>query len=366
MSCRSGFAAIALAFCGLAGAQNPLPPAVAELRNYIIRIVEADRKIVKERPASLNLDAEIAGLTRLVESGQLNLLSTSIAYYYRARAGTAVNLVRIRNGLSPDVALGRSALADYDRVLSANVEVPQIGVTINDALYGAGVVARTYLDDVPLAYRYWSRCAARGQAGCLNIMAQARLTGAGGVYVDLPSAIELHKKVYETGTEFTCAGAFSALAVSRILYFGSFGPLTVDDLAWLGRANALLDQLAKGLQTNNPCDRVRFDVTEYLLYLARGETRQPILERALQRAEHDWERTMLSYLLGTVSEAEFRKAAAGNASRDAACDMYFAGLWHAEIRNEAASAKAYLQAMSGLGRDFCDAQLALAKLKYSR
>jgi hypothetical protein len=365
---RSWFAIASLAFSGGAAAQNAvpqnqLPPSVVELRRYVILIGEAQQKVYRENPASLSLDVEIAGLTNLLQSSQLTAEGSSVAYYYRARAETVVNDVRVRNGRKPDIELGRNALADYDKVLSANIEVDPLGVTINDALYGAGVVARTYLADVPLAYQYWSRCAERGQAGCLNIMAHAKLTGAGGVKVDVPGSIELHKKVYDTGTDFTCAGAFSALAVSRIIHFESIGSLTVDELAWLDRANLLLDKLGLALQTKNPCNRVIFDVAEYLIRMARGDTRRPILERALARAEIDWQRTMISYLLGAVGEAAFRNAAAETGSKEAACDMYFAAMWRADAGHDEARAKDYYRLMSELGGDVCDAPLALAKLK---
>ena len=345
-----------------AGAQNP----TEQLRDAALNVLRAWDEAREKPNAPVRLDAEMATLTALIESGQLNLLGLSIASYYRGEAGTLINSARLAARQPADAALARRTLADFDRVIAAEIEIAEWRVSIAGAAYSAGSVARNALDLVPQAYAYWEICAQRNHAGCLNIMAAARLTGVGGVEVDLQQSLDLHRKVYDTGTAYTCAGAYSALATSEIIHFGAMRPVTVDEFEWLKRAGALLDELAVKLKNDNPCKRVRFEVTEYLMRLDSGDDRRPVLERALKRADAEDEKVMVGYLLGNVSEADFRKAAGANRNKDAACDMYFAAAWHAEIRKAFELARDHHGFMSALGGDHCRTELALLQLKYKR
>lgn len=142
--------------------------------------------------------------------------------------------------------------------------------------------------------------------------------------------------------------------------------MTVDEFEWLKRAHALLDELTVTLKNDSPCSRLRFEVAEYLMRLDSGDDRRPLLEGALKRADTDEEKVMVGYLLGSVSEAEFRKAASGNRNKDEACVMYFAAAWRAEITQADALARDHHGFMSNLGRDHCGTELALLKLKYGR
>jgi hypothetical protein len=336
-----------------------------DLRQSIVDVVRIQDTINKGN-LLVDLAPAIAALTRSIESGQLNPVGLSVAHFYRGTAASLSSLVLSKMNRPPDVALARTAKADFDRVIAMGIDVPEVRVTVADAMYVAGVVLRNDLDSVPEAYSYWEKCAERSHAGCMNIMASAALIGEAGVKVDLARSLDLHRKVYETGTSYTCAGAYSALAASWIVYFGDMRGLAVTDLDWLKRAGLLLDEVSKMLGTNNPCDRVRFEISEYLIRSSRGDAERSMLESALKRADTPEEKAVADYLLGSMGEEEFRSAASRTKDKDTACTMHFMAMWNAEIQKRPTVARDHHRFMSRLGRDFCRSELALASMKYKR
>jgi hypothetical protein len=338
----------------------------SDIRNSANAILRAEKQFDSKDYASINLRAEIDLLTKALDAGVLNPVGRAIAYYWRGNAYMLLNWVRLKTEKPADTTLARNALADFDQVLAHGVDIPDWRVSVADTAYSAGLVARNHLDSAEDAYRYWQRCADQGHAGCLNIMASARLTGAGQVQVDLNQSLELNKRVYDTGTDYQCAGAFSALAIAHILYFGRVDQVTVDALEWMRRAYLLLDELAERRKEKNPCERSRFEVHEYLLRLGRGEERPQLLRTALERAEVNEQKILATYLLGTTNEAAFREAAAKNTDKNVSCDMYFIAFWHADVRKDAARSQEYLRLMSTLGADYCRIELALAGLRKTK
>lgn len=196
-TCGAAAALLVLAMLAApAAAQSP----TEQLRGAALNVLRAWDEAREKPDAPVRLDAEMETLTALIESGQLNPLGLSIASYYRGEAGTLINSARLAARQPADAALARRTLADFDRVIAGESDIAEWGVSIAGAAYNAGSVARNALDLVPQAYAYWEICAQRNHAGCLNIMAAARLTGTGGVEVDLQQSLELHRKVYDTGT----------------------------------------------------------------------------------------------------------------------------------------------------------------------
>jgi hypothetical protein len=335
---------------------------VEDIRQSAITILKAQAAFDGGATAGLRLDGEIVTLTRLLNGSELDEYTQATAHYYRAQAAMLNNNLRVKNKQRPDADLARRAIEDYDWVIERNRDVRQMRVSVANAAYNAGLAARNFLGDVPLAYKYWQKCAQREHAGCMNMMASAKVTGEGGVAVDVPGALELHKQVYDTGTSFTCAGAYSALATAQILYFSGAQGLTVGELDWLKRANLLLDEVAAERKWKSPCNRPRFRVAEYLMRLDRGEDRPSVLAGVAETADEPEEKVAVGYLLGGVSEAAFREAAAKGSDRESICEMQFAALWYAEIKKDAKASADHYQALSSLGQ--CTAELALVKMKY--
>jgi hypothetical protein len=213
-----------------------------------------------------------------------------------------------------------------------------------------------------LAYEYWEKCAAHRHAGCLNIMASARLTGAGGVAVNVAESIRLNEEVYQTGTDYRCAGANSALVIAQILHFTGARGQAVDDLAWLRRANGLLDELARDGNSDDLCGRSVFEASEYLFRLGGGEDRKEVLAAAGARKAGNAYKLVVDYLLGTISPQAFRDALAGVPVRHVACRMNFLAAWHARLLKNDALAERHRAALGQPGADQCAIEAALLNL----
>ena len=334
-----------------------------DLRDSVHGVFQAVVAQSAGRNADVDLEREVAALTRIIDTGGLNGAGLSVAHFWRAQAQTSMNWSRMRRGMPVDKEAARTSLADLDRTIEQGVDIPDWHVSHAEALYMAGTVARNHIEDSKLAYGYWEKCAALRHAGCLNIMASARLTGAGGVAVDLAESIRLNEEVYQTGTDFRCAGAHSALVIAQILHFTGAQGRAVDDLGWLKRANDLLDEMARDGTSDDLCGRSMFEVTQYLFVLARGEDRKALLVPAVPRKAGNAYKPLVDYLLGALSPQAFRDALAAVSIKHVACRMNFAAAWHASLRNDAALAERHRAALKQFGADHCAIESALLTLR---
>ncbi len=343
--------------CLLAGSARP---AVADdLADAVRGVRIAQGEFRKRTLSSLNLDVEMRAITKAIDSGKLSPARSAFAHYYRATAGNLVNAVRVRNGERLDIALAQSTLKDYEKAIADGTDAA--GVT--NAMYGAGSVARAHLGDLPAAYRYWDKCAQRGHAGCMNIMAWARVTGIAGIPISIPEALDLHKKVYATGTKFICAGVFSASAIGHIIHFAGLKPADGDELEWFRRAVALNDQAAEEQKGSDPCHRAGLEIDQYLVRLSRGDDRKELLRSARERATREDDKPIVEYLLGKLSDQQLRQAASGVRERNVSCNMFFTAWWKAQLAKNAALAREHRGLMAKEEGNRCENHLALVRLK---
>ena len=311
-------------------------------------------------PANAGFDREIAALTQLLEGGKLNESGRVVALYYRGDANLLVNAARAGANRAPDVAAAREALADYDRVIKHGKDVPDWGVDVSNAAYYAGWVAQRYLDSVPLAYAYWEKCADMGHHGCLMNVADARVSGAGGVKVDVDQALALNSQVFNSGTTYGCAGAYAARNNALIVFFTASRRPPAEALEWLERSKRLLDALPP-----DSCARTRFDVIEYLMrYSADDPGRGAHLKLAAQRAASEDDRAILRYL-NRGDEDAFRAQIARTPTKAAKCDLHFIAMWNAEVNRNGGLARDHYGAMKQIGPEACGTELAYMK-KFDR
>lgn len=357
MTWRHFAVALVVALATPAGAQD----ATAELRESAQAVLRADELVQQRRPAEVDLAQAVATLTRVLATEELNPAGRTIAHYWRGRASMTLNWARIGKGEPPDRATTNQSLEDFERVIAAGVDAQGWGATVPEAMYFAGVVARNHLDNENLAYGYWQRCAALNHAGCLGLVALARLTGAGGVAVDLPQSLEMHRKVYETGTKYRCAGAYSALASANTIYFARMKS-AVDELAWMARAAKLLDELGELERLPNPCERAGFEISEYLMRLARGERRPELLKSAAKRAGEADYAPLARYLLGESTRESFEASVGKIALAPTACSVRLLAWWNAELAKDARQSRTHLDAMKALGEQ-CRISLAFVALQ---
>ena len=338
-------------------------PACADAVADRLKAIKADIDAVKGdtsdyTAASNKLKKDIADLGQMIAAKQLNDKGALVAYEFRGEAQQKLNSLNGQQKKPYDLALARSALADFDRVIAAGVEVKGWFV-LDNVPYLAGLVAYNQLASVPLAYSYWDKCAAMNHAGCLNIMAGAHITGKGGVKIDFAQALALHKKVYLTGTGYVCAGAFSADSIALISHLTHTRFDNVDELTWFARANELLDKLG----AEDRCGRAGVDLDEYLVRLARGESASAVLDRAGSRLKaDDPQRAIVALFQGKIDDASLSKAAAHAKYDYERCTLHFDALWFDTLKGNKEAALAHWQALTEVPGQKCATELAYTKL----
>jgi len=363
--------ALALLQPAAAGAEGAAPPAennpgqalgaAMKLRSTVERVQQIEAQIrAGDDAAADGLPREIDTLSLVIDEDRLSPGATALAYYYR---GLARKLQAERHrelGGADDRAWARATLADFDAALGLG---PEAAIAAS-AEYLAGGVAYNALHDNATAYGYWERCAALDHVACLGIVADAKLTGADGKPVDPPRALTLHRKIFDTGIAFNCAGAYSALAIAEITHFTQATPAPAEALAWMERADALLDALAARFNNNQSlCDRGAFELTEFLLRLSAGERRNGLLSAAGEHAGTPQTKAMAEYFSGAIDDGALAQALA-KTDEPARCEAHFLALWYLELTKETARAEAQFRAMTALGESNCRSRLTFAhKLK---
>ncbi|HUQ26241.1 MAG TPA: hypothetical protein VM140_11255 [Burkholderiales bacterium] len=308
-------------------------------------------------PADVNLDPQIAALTKIIDDGKLNEAGRTVALYYRGDANLLVNAARVGANRPVNVDAAREALADYDRVIKQGKDIADWGVDVSNAAYYAGWIAQRYLSSVPLAYSYWEKCADMGHSGCLMTVALARVSGDGGVKVDVDQALALNSQVFNSGTNYGCAGAYAARNNALIIFFTKTKRPAGEALEWLDRSKRLFD--------SNSCARARFDIIEYLMrYSADDPKRGAQLQAAARHAETDDDRAILRYLANGDEDA-FRAQIARNPTKAGKCDLHFIAMWNAEVNRNGGVARDHYKGMQDIGTEACGPELAYVK-KFGR
>ncbi|PYX49195.1 MAG: hypothetical protein DMG79_09440, partial [Acidobacteria bacterium] len=201
----------------------------------------------------------------------------------------------------------------------------------------------------------WEKCAWNLHAGCMSNLASARVTGAGGEKIDLQEALTLHSSVYNTGSRFHCAGAFSAMSIAEINYFTGVRRPGDDELEWTKKADDLLDNMETAGNNRNNCQRASLEVDEFLFELALGHRDDNILQDALSRLDDDSkpDQALIQFISGAIDEAGFNAAMNSSKSQSERCSAYFDAMWYAELRGEGAMAKRYHQHLVDIGTFHC-------------
>jgi tetratricopeptide (TPR) repeat protein len=301
------------------------------------------------------LAGDIDVLSRFIERGGVRDAALASAYYYRAEARVAQNSARRAKREKLDAPAARAALADFDKAIALNPDP----LTVADAEYQAGGVAN-WLGDLPLAFSYWRRCAELDHAGCLNVLAYAKLSGFGGEQIDVEQSLELNKKVFKTGIAYTCAGAVSALMIATTIHFSNGGG-DAEALTWLGRAYGLLDELAAAHNGADICGRSSYQIAEFLIRLGQGERRATLIEQARDHARGAYIKAIAQYMLGSIDDAALREVLASESPKMEACDAHFDALWYLELSKRHDKAQEHFDAMARLGTTACGVNLFFAR-----
>lgn len=343
---------------------NDAPVPVVDFPTAVQDVQRVERKSEPGRDEIPNLKLDVRMLDATLNGRKVDASDAMVARYFRAVALSMINTVHERDGEAMDVSGARTARTDLDKIIGAKqilTYVPEVNRT--NAEFRAGSVARNQLHDEPLAYSYWEKCASDGHAGCMNIMASARITGSGGQRVDLNEALALNTSVYNSGIKFQCAGAFSAMNIAEINYFTGVRRPGDDELEWIRKADGLLDQVEAMTSNRNVCQRAELEVEEFLFQLSQGHRDDNILQDALSRMDENSATTKaeIQFISGALDEVGFSAVVNSSKSQDERCSAYFDAMWYAELRGESAMARRFDQKLVDIGKFHCGEGLVFAK-----
>ena len=320
--------------------------ASVELRKIVDGVNRARYEGVADHAHTITELTELAQqITTFLEKETLTPQERAAAYFFRGYARAYITNLQFVDGKKADELLASQALSDLDKVIADGIEYPQLGARISDALYVAGSVSATGRS-YSRTYAYYEKCAALDHAGCLNIMAEARLTGEGNQKVDFRAAIDYHLKVFNTGTSYHCAGAYSAQSIAAIAYFTGTAAPQGDELYWINKAVDLAGQLTEERKAG-ACEISGMLIDEFLYQLARGDKQVALLDDASARPTIDANATnaVVGLLSGRLTPAGF-SSAMGLAKNDLSrCIGYFRSFWYAELIKRHDLAQAYYQAI---------------------
>jgi len=353
---RRLIAAAAAAFLWLVSASAAWADATSQLQAARTDITQAwERARNYDLSVAENVSNDVASLTTLIDNDALTGDPRLAAFYYRGWGRQLINSIRVKKGSKLDADVAHATLSDFDTVIAGNRDLPTWDVTIANTEYLAGGIAKNSLDDTPGAYAYWIKCAARNHAGCMNIIAVASITGEDGQPVDYKQALDLHTRVFNTGTNFSCAGVYSAEGIAAIVYFTGTKRPGDDEIQWVTKAYPLLDRLAAQQKNKNACNRATFEFDEFLYRLSRGDRQEALLHKviALIPPDDDDDRAFAGYMLGTVSEDDMQATFAAVKSERARCTDYFYALWYDELTDKPDLARANYDRMVAIGQVPC-------------
>ncbi|HEY6368991.1 MAG TPA: hypothetical protein VIX37_00295, partial [Candidatus Sulfotelmatobacter sp.] len=344
--------------------RNDTPVPVVDFSTAVQDVQRVQWKASPGKKEIPSLKQDVRILSATLNGRKVDASDAQVAHYYRALALSMINRVHDHDGEAMDVSGAHTALADLGKIIGARqilTYVPE--VNRSNAEFWAGLVARNQLHDEPLGYTYWEKCASDAHAGCMNIMASARITGNGGQKVDVNEALALNTSVFNTGITFRCAGAYSAMEIAEINYFTGVRRPGDDELEWTRKAGGLLDQMEAAGSHGNACQRADLEVEEFLLQLSQGHRDDNILQDALSRLDEDSATTkaVIQFIAGALDEAGFSSAVNSRKSQDERCSAYFDAMWYSELRGEGAMARRFDQRLVDIGKFHCGEGLVFAK-----
>ncbi len=309
------------------------------------------------------LQRDVSTLTTLLHSGNLNKTGETNARFYRGAARARINAILDHQGQAIDLAMAEEALEDFDKVIASGVNISPGTVTVAGAEFYAGGVALNQVRSDTRAYSYFQKCAEQGHIGCVNVMANAHVTGAGDTNIDLQEALRLHHDVFDTGIKYRCAGALSARSIAKIVYFTGVRWPGDDELAWTTRSYSLSDQIEVGEKRKNVCNGSEARLEEFLYRLSRGERRDGLLEQASARldAESLATNAVIQYFSGAIDEKGFEAGVASSKSEGDRCSAYFEAMWYEEVSQKRELAQKFHEQLLTTGQRHCRTDLVYAE-----
>jgi TM2 domain-containing membrane protein YozV len=344
---------------------TPVP--AVDLGSAALNVQQVQRKGTRLQDEDIpNLQRDVRVLTAALHARNTNPSNVVLAHYFRGVSLALINTVHYHEGEPIDADGAREALADFNHVVQGGPATARTylrAVSISNAQYWAGVVARNHLHDEKSAYAYWEHCAGGGHAGCIHNIASAHITGEGGEKVDFKSALDLYSTVFDSGTRYHCAGALSAMNIAYINYFTGVKRPGDDELEWAQKADALWDKLEAAENNRNACERADAEIDEFLLQLDHGNRDDNILHDALSRLDENSKasKSVIQFISGAIDANGLEAAVQAEKSPGERCSAYFDAMWYAKLHSEEASARRYHDHLVEIGKFHCGEALVFAR-----
>lgn len=237
------------------------------------------------------MEAHLKFISFVIENYELSLEYQVILREVRGFSLSEINLQRLREQDIIDISQSEMALQD---LLFANDHVQF--TSVKDHLFEAGHIARHLLESPDLSTQYWEQCAKNQHAGCMNILATRRFTGASGIAVNIDESVKWHKATFNTGYKFNCAGIYSAKKLAQLSYFISGLNTGFSWQEWLEKASKIYMQL----YTERPemkCN-MEWSLAKGYVFSTNEETNNDtFIEDAIAFTENDNYRSLFKLML---------------------------------------------------------------------
>jgi hypothetical protein len=336
--------------------KNPvMSPLVDDIRQKL------NENLSKDNSAKTDLERDVAALTKLLDSGNLDATDKAAAHYFRASAQTLLNVFRNKDGLTPDAAVNEQCLRDLDSIITAKTDITAWGITSSEVAYTAGTIAWNGLHS-PRTYSYWQLCL--DTVPCMINLASGYTLGWEGVPPDPTKALELDLKAFATGTKYRCAGAYAAQNIARLIYFAGVSyPEDNDPVSWTQKSYALSDLIEAQPNSGDVCGGAGTRMDEFLYRLAKGDRRNNLLTEAVQRFgdKATTGPALAKYLSGTLDATAFQDAVESSKSEFGRCYAYFHAIWYASIIGDTPLVNKFHEPLSKFDHDTCPYFLAYAR-----
>ena len=159
--------------------------------------------------------------------------------------------------------------------------------------------ASILLNDNLLSNRYYEYCVEERNAACMNVVAVRSFYGLDDTVVNPRKSVYLHKQTINTGTEWGCAGYFSALHLAEISYFTEFDK-EGSWRYWYETADSFVPELQEKLDKQLPCTSAYTELQKYILFLGEGTQKTELLENVLALEPKDWQIDLANALRETT------------------------------------------------------------------
>lgn len=223
------------------------------------------------------LEQHLGALSLVLENYQLDGDDERLVRYNRIQAIEWLNFHRFHTDRIVDIGQVEMAIKD------TNILVQQIpSVEASSLQYGAGLMALHLLESADMAYEFWLECAGLQHAGCMNILASGHFTGENGIPVDFQQSVLWHQGVYNTGTDFKCAGFYSANQLAQLSFHFPKYDTGGTWQEWSEKSDALMEELKERAGEQVHCLRWNQDtIIAVMNFATEGELDSRRLDDAL-------------------------------------------------------------------------------------